>query len=120
MAKKEASALRDKYVILFGIFFVLLSFVVLGGPTGYVISQTDVPEEYVTGTGTLYVTSSPQGADIYVDGEFRAKSPVKVISLEEGYHRLEARAPGYSDYEGMVTVTEGDTTRVAVSLQRNG
>ncbi len=106
--------LHDKYIILFGVCFSLLIFTVIGKPTGYVVFDADA----AAAQGNLYVSSSPGGADVYIDGELKAATPVKVMGLAAGTHILVVKAPGYSDKVSDVTVFDGQTTRLAVSLAR--
>jgi len=70
----------------------------------------------VATTGTLSVDSSPQGAEVYVAGSFRGRTPVN-ISLNEGTYDVELRLPGYETYRARVQVRAGQTARLAPRLQ---
>ena len=111
---RHRSILHDKYIILFGICFSLLIFTVLGKPTGYAVFDAGADRAY----GNLYVSSSPPGADVYVDGELRAATPVKVMGLSAGTHELVVRSTGYPTKVSDVTIVDGQTTRLAITLLR--
>ncbi len=70
----------------------------------------------VVSTGTLSVDSSPQGAEVYVAGAFRGRTPLNV-SLDEGTYDVELRLPGYETYRARVQVRSGQTSRLAPRLQ---
>lgn len=65
--------------------------------------------------GTLAVTSSPSGAEVYVEGTLRGRTPLS-LSLPEGRYAVELRAPGYEPYQATVQVRRGETTRLDVRL----
>lgn len=64
-------------------------------------------------TGSLSVTTSPKGADIYVDGQYRGYSPTKVSGLSPGSHTLRMQKAGYDEYMGTVTIYSSQVTQVA-------
>ena len=45
--------------------------------------------------GTLQLTSSPTGAEIYLDNQYRGTTPGTVSGVEPGNHTLEFRLKGY-------------------------
>lgn len=65
--------------------------------------------------GTLAVTSSPSGAEVYVEGVLRGRTPLS-LSLPEGRYAVELKAPGYEPYRATVQVRRGETTRLDVRL----
>ncbi|MFN4072788.1 MAG: PEGA domain-containing protein [Thermus sp.] len=65
--------------------------------------------------GTLAVTSSPSGAEVYVDGALRGRTPLS-LTLPEGRYAVELRLPGYEPYRATVQVRRGETTRLDVRL----
>ncbi|WP_456444850.1 PEGA domain-containing protein [Oceanithermus sp.] len=66
-------------------------------------------------TGTLFVDSSPQGAQVYVDGDPVGRTPVQ-LALDEGTHDVELRLEGYEPYRVRVQVRAGQTTRLSPRL----
>jgi hypothetical protein len=66
--------------------------------------------------GSLYVDSSPRGADVYVDGNYEGTSPVTVSALSDGYHRVELHKAGYEVLIKTETVSGGRGSVVRYTL----
>lgn len=60
--------------------------------------------------GTLFVDSTPQGADVYVDGNYEGTTPVTVSSLSEGAHQVELHRVGYEVLQSTENVIAGQGT----------
>ncbi len=60
-----------------------------------------------SGKGTLQITSSPSGAEVYLDGQFRGSTPTSIANVEPGNHTLEYRFSGYKSWTSVITVTPG-------------
>lgn len=60
-------------------------------------------------TGVLSVSTTPDGADIYIDGLHVGKSPIVETKLLAGRHRIKAVKSGYIEAE--TTVSVGKNTR---------
>ena len=69
----------------------------------------------VVRTGTLEVTSTPDGAEVYVDGAYRGRTRL-LMELDAGMHDVEVRMDGYTSYRARVRVDPGATTRVYARL----
>lgn len=67
-------------------------------------------------TGSIYVTSVPSGASVYVDGTYYGPSPQLASGLTPGYHQVRISLSGFQDWIGNVMVNQGDTTRVSQTL----
>lgn len=67
-------------------------------------------------TGSLYVVSTPQGAGVYVDGNYYGPAPQIVSGMSTGYHAVRLSLSGFQDWTGSVYVTGGETTRVTQTL----
>ena len=65
-------------------------------------------------TGSLRVTSSPSGAEVYVDEIYRGYTPLTVGSLSTGRHAV--HLSGYQDYTQNVDISTGSQSTVSVSL----
>ena len=61
--------------------------------------------------------SSPESAEVFVNGEFRGSTPVR-LNLTAGTHKIEFRLPGFETWERELVVVAGDDTRVAARLER--
>lgn len=68
-----------------------------------------------TGKGTLQFTSSPTGAQIYLDNEYRGTTPSTISGVAVGQHTLEFRYPGYTSWSANITV-QSDTALFYASL----
>jgi len=66
-------------------------------------------------TGTLLLESSPSGAEVYLNGQLRGRTPLR-LTLDEGTYRVELRLPGYEPYAASVRVERGRETRLAATL----
>lgn len=82
---------------------------------------TRVDAELVAATspsrsGTLLVTSDPQGANIFLDNTCIGITPLAVPSVEAGTHSLVLRLPGYSDYATSLSVEPGQAVQVHGAL----
>jgi hypothetical protein len=91
------------------IFFVL-SFVLISGCT----SVQNLP------TGTLHLTSSPSGAEVYLDTQFRGSTPSTMSGVALGNHVLEYRYPGYESWSDTITVSSGTSQYYAALLPLPG
>ena len=62
--------------------------------------------------GTIYVESSPAGADVYLDGDARGRAPLTIYDLWPGTYEITARMTGFETYRSTITIT--GATRSAV------
>lgn len=67
-------------------------------------------------TGSLEVTSSPQGAEIYFDGVYRGTTPSTITDAPQGSHLLELRYHGYNSWSKHVEVQGGTKYHVDATL----
>jgi hypothetical protein len=68
-----------------------------------------------SGKGTLQLTSSPSGAEIYLDNQYRGSTPSTITDVVFGNHTLEYRYPGYQRWSTSITVSSG-TSQFYASL----
>ena len=71
-------------------------------------------------TGSLYITSSPTGATVTIDGMVDGTTPVAVLGLFPGSHSVTLSMVGYQTYSGSATVTASEETPVNVVLTPEG
>ena len=57
--------------------------------------------------GSMFIDSTPQGADVYVDGNYEGTSPVTVAGMSDGPHQVELHLAGYEVLTQTVSVTAG-------------
>jgi hypothetical protein len=67
-------------------------------------------------SGSVRILSSPSGAAIYLDGEYRGTTPATVTAVPAGSHALEIRENGYDRWTAPVTVTAGGILNVSAML----
>jgi PEGA domain len=67
-------------------------------------------------TGSIYATSLPQGASVYVDGRNYGPAPQLASGLSPGFHQVRLSLQGFQDWSGQVQVTAGATTTVSQTL----
>ncbi|MBN2733357.1 MAG: PEGA domain-containing protein [Methanomicrobiaceae archaeon] len=67
-------------------------------------------------TGSIYVTSSPSNAMVYIDGTYVGNTPQQSSGYSAGYHNVEVRKSGYQNWASSASVTAGATANVYASL----
>jgi len=67
-------------------------------------------------TGSVSVTSSPSGAEVYLDNIFRGLTPVTLDSLDPGSYTVLLRLPGYSDWNATAMVVAGQVNQLNATL----
>ena len=67
-------------------------------------------------TGTVSVTSAPNAALVYVDGNYQGKAPL-TVTLYPGTHNFRLSLPGYNDYTNSVYVTANTNQRLNAVLE---
>ena len=67
-------------------------------------------------TGTIQFTSSPTGAQVYFDSQFRGTTPVSLTSVEPGSHAIEFRYPGYQGWSEVMVVSPGSNNVFAALI----
>ncbi|MGA2698716.1 MAG: PEGA domain-containing protein [Methanoregula sp.] len=86
----------------------------VGQTSGYYPSLSPSPQPHET--GTVYVTSNPSHALVYVDGDnYYGKTPL-TLTLYPGSHQVELSLAGYNDYTTYVGVTGGQSQDLPVTL----
>ena len=63
--------------------------------------------------GTLNLTSSPSGSEIYLDNQYQGTTPVTIPEVVAGSHTLEYRHSGYQSWSTAITVTSGSSNYYA-------
>jgi hypothetical protein len=67
--------------------------------------------------GVLQVESRPAGANVYVDGRLRGKTPLQLDGVAIGDHGVRLQLDGYREWLAAVQVASGGRHRVAASLE---
>ena len=87
----------EKNMVKKTIIFILLFCAFISG----CISNQD------SGTGTILLSSSPSGAEIYLNNQFQGSTPSTIPNIEPGNHTLEFRYPGYQSWSEIISVPSG-------------
>ena len=69
--------------------------------------------------GALDVSSNPSGAEVYLNDEFIGYTPLTVTDLYPGIHYVRLEMPGYSSWEKIFEIKEGESTYIAHSLDES-
>ncbi len=86
-----------KNMVLTTVVFILLFCAFISGCTS---TQDSVK-------GTIQLTSSPAGAQIYLDHQFQGSTPSTIPNVVPGNHTLEFRYPGYQSWSEVISVPAG-------------
>jgi len=87
---------------------------VRGATTSYVSAALQPAP--VSATGSIAVTSSPTGAEIYIDNAYKGITPLTVDGVAAGTHAVRVALAGYSDWSTSVQVGAGSTASASASL----
>jgi len=66
-------------------------------------------------TGSVYITSTPSSASVYIDGSYYGKTPM-TVSLYPGSHQVVLKLAGYNDYSTSVWVNAGQSQSLPISM----
>jgi len=70
-----------------------------------------------TVNGSLSVDSSPRGAQIYIDGNYRGISKSTFGQISPGSHTIDAVLEGYYTYTTMIWIEAGITKDIRITLE---
>jgi len=68
------------------------------------------------GTGTVSVSSTPSGAQVFLDDVFLGVTPVTLPSVSPGSHVILLKNPGYADWQATIIIQAGQNTPVSATL----
>jgi len=85
------------------VIFTLIFCIVISGCTS---TQT-------SGKGSLQFSTSPEGAQIYLDNQYQGTTPSTLSGVSTGAHSLEFRYSGYQSWKANITVPTGSSTYYA-------
>src|SRR5512137_188254 len=74
--------------------------------------MTPLPDK----TGAVKITSSPPGAEVYLDNEYHGTTPATISAVPTGDHKVEIRETGYYSWAQNITVISGNTASVSTTL----
>jgi hypothetical protein len=68
--------------------------------------------------GTVNVKTNPDGADVYLDGQFYGNSPA-TLKLKSGKHTVGVKMTGYKDWSREVSTDAGSDAHLTATLEKN-
>ena len=69
-------------------------------------------------TGTLQITSVPQGATVMLDGKEVGATPIKLDNIKVGEHKIALSLKDYQEYRKDIRISPDETLKVEASLRR--
>ena len=71
------------------------------------------------GNATLIINSSPEGAEIYINGNLVGLTgPQAKFTVPEGTHTIKVYLEGYKEYSVTITVKGGELRELRIDLQK--
>ncbi len=80
------------------------------------VEKAAVPKESAA-LGTILVTTTPDGAEVFADGGFVGNAPA-TLKLSSGKHVIRVAAAGYKDWTREITVPAGSELKLAAALEK--
>jgi hypothetical protein len=74
--------------------------------------DTPTPAQY----GSVFVSSQPSGAEVYLNGDYRGISPIVITDLWPGRYTIMAEKSGYKTYTTTASVSSGGQSDVYCPL----
>jgi|GEM_PF-1817777 len=74
--------------------------------------ETDIYDTMISVNGTLYFSSYPSGASIFLDSVYQGVTPLTLYDVTAGTYTVLLQLSGYDDMSGSYTVTAGNQTSV--------
>lgn len=78
--------------------------------------RLDVPEE---STGNIEITSEPNGADVYFDGEYMGRTPTSLQQIDAGSHSLRLTTSDGGYWEETVELNGGQNLNINAKMLHN-
>ncbi|MFW6161802.1 MAG: PEGA domain-containing protein [Planctomycetota bacterium] len=68
--------------------------------------------------GSLMVRSTPDGAAVFLDDEYRGKTPLRIHDLEPHGYVVRVQKPNFADWQEEVTVESNEVTAIETDLSQ--
>lgn len=81
------------------------------------IAASPANQQVSSETAGITISSSPDGADIYVDGEFRGNTP-STLKLPAGKHVFRVILSGYQDWSRAMDMSVGSDVKLSATLTK--
>ncbi len=84
---------------------------------GFPLSPIPTPSATTSLTGSLLVFSDPSGSTVYLDDVSKGITPVTIMGISPGYHKLTVTRSKHQDYSISVLIYAGRTVTVHAMLE---
>ena len=74
------------------------------------------PLKKIVRAGSVTIISEPASAFVYLDGDYRGRTPLTLAKISPGTHSIELDASNYHDWKTTVFVAEGSDQTVRAAL----
>ncbi len=81
-------------------------------------SPAPTGSSYVSGFGSLSISTTPPGALVYVDGAMVGVTPATIPMLTEGPHSVTLVMDGYQDLKTTISINAGTTSEYITGLSK--
>ena len=86
-------------------------------PVNAILSPVGINPTPVPATGGFNIVSTPAGAEVFIDNLFKGYTPSVLNGIPAGTHTVLLKYTNYIDYSTTATVTAGQVTPLAVSME---
>jgi hypothetical protein len=86
-------------------------------PDGKTGDSSHATIHLLDGKGTLKVFSEPVGAEIIIDGRTMGVTPLKIVNVDTGEHRMALRLQGHAAVEQGVRIAANETQKLSIALK---
>ena len=107
---------RNAAIAVVIVLIIIVLAVVAINPTGQIRAIVSEGEGGSGSVGSLYVSTNPTAANLYVDNALKGTTPRTVYGLQAGNHSVRLTKSGYNDYATSVYIMIGQTTTLTVTL----
>ena len=80
------------------------------------VSASFVPSPPSPTTSIISISSSPSGANVYLDNVYKGITPLTLTDVAPGTYTMEMKLGGYNDWSTSVQATAGNTESVSATL----
>jgi predicted ATP-binding protein involved in virulence len=82
------------------------------GPT-----PAPIPTPIPTPTGSISITTTPSGAEVYLDNSFAGITPITLEDVTVGYHKATVSKEGYHSQTSEIYLSTGKTKELNIELE---
>ncbi|MGQ9608101.1 MAG: PEGA domain-containing protein [bacterium] len=80
--------------------------------------EREIKIRLIQSKGSLAISSDPTGAEAYLDGEFKGKTPLFIYGVITGFHNIMLFKEGYTNWEKSINIKENEISWCFGTLNR--